>query len=299
MSEGYVAIAMDDSRYMDLAANLALSIRRLDTRPISVIVNKAITIKPEYRALFDSIIEAPDEPDIRGAMNKARLYRYTPFERTMYVDTDCVLFSNRIEFFWHKLRGQPFVIEGLRQKVGPVFACSLGVKDAAAICARMNVPHVIVCNTGVMYFERSPLTEQIFERVLALYRSADRDHISYPFKHQGEYNDEPFFGVVLPTLDVAPLDSPLTHRLQVTTPNMVDGVFDLDIGNVQVLKQAQGQTAQVWSGAICHFCGLAPMDIYFDLADRLRQEKGFAAMDRSQFQPVVLQASLPAASAKP
>lgn len=296
MNEGYVAIAMDDSRYMDLAANMALSIRRLDTRPVSVIVNKAISIKPEYRALFDSIIEAPDEPDIRGAMNKARLYRYSPYARTMYVDTDCILFNNRIEFFWRKLSGQPFVIEGLRQMEGPVFGCSLGVKDAKAICTRMNVPHVIVCNTGVMYFERSPLTEEIFERVLALYRSADRDHISYPFKHQGEYNDEPFFGVVLPALNVAPLDSPLMHRLQVTTPNMVDGIFDLDIGNVQVMKQAQGLPAQLWSGAICHFCGLAPMDIYFDLADRLRRENGLSAMDRSQFQPVVLQAPQPVAS---
>ena len=74
LTEGYVAIAMDDSRYLDLAANLALSVRRLDTRPISVIVNKAISINPAYRKLFDSIIEAPDVPEIRGAMNKARLY---------------------------------------------------------------------------------------------------------------------------------------------------------------------------------------------------------------------------------
>jgi hypothetical protein len=291
MSEGYVAVAMDDSRYMDLAANLALSIRRLDTRPISVIVNKAMSIKPEYRPLFDSIIEAPDEPDIRGAMNKARLYQYTPYERTMYVDTDCILFSHRIEFFWRKLSGHPFALEGLRQTTGPVFACSLGVKDAGLICARMNVPHVIVCNTGVMYFERSELTAQIFKRVLSLYRSADRDHISYPFKHQGEYNDEPFFGVALPELNVAPLDSPLMHRMQVTTPNMIDGLFDLDLGNVQVLKQIPGQPAQSWSGAICHFCGLAPMDTYFDLADRLRREGGFSSMDRSQFTPVVLQAT--------
>jgi hypothetical protein len=280
---------------MDLAANLALSIRRLDTRPISVIVNRAISVKPEYRTLFDSIIEAPDEPDLRGAMNKARLYRYTPYERTMYVDTDCILFSHRVEFFWRKLKGHPFAIEGVRQTEGPVFACTLGVKDAGVIRARMNVPHVIVSNTGVMYFERSDMAEQIFTRVLELYRSPDRDHISYPFKHQGEYNDEPFFGVVLPSLNVAPLESPLTHRLQVTTPNMVDGIFDLDLGNVQVLKQAPGQAAQMWSGAICHFCGLAPMNIYFDLADKLRQAEGFPIMDRSHFQPVVLQATPSAA----
>jgi hypothetical protein len=280
---------------MDLAANLALSIRRLDTRPVSVIVNPAITIRPDYTPLFERIIVAPDEPDIKGAMNKARLYALTPYERTMYVDTDCLLFSNRVEFFWRKLAGTPFAVEGLRQMEGPVFGCSLGVKDAAKIRARLNVPHVVVCNTGVMYLERGPAAQALFERVLALYRGPHRDAISYPFKHQGEYNDEPYFGVAMPMLEIAPLDSTLTHRLQVTTPNMIDGVFDLDLGHVQILKQPPGQPAQAWSGAICHFCGLAPMETYFELADKLRGGAGLAPMDRSRFRPVVLSAPLPAA----
>ena len=265
--EGYVAIAMDDPRYVDLAANLALSIRRLDTRPIALIINPAVSVRPEYRSLFHSVVVAPNVPGVRGAMNKARLYDLTPFERTMYVDTDCILFSSRVEFFWSKLRGQPFAVEGVRQSKGTVFACSLGAKSADDICRRMNVPHVIVCNTGVMYVERGDKAAELFQRVMDLYRGPHRDDISYPFKHEGEYNDEPFFGVAMPQLDIAPLDSPLTHRLQVTTPNMVDGNFDLDLGQVQLLKQTPGQTAQVWSGAICHFCGLAPMQTYFDLAD--------------------------------
>jgi hypothetical protein len=294
--EGYVAIAMDDPRYVDLAANLALSVRRLDTRPIALIVNPAVSVQPEYHDLFHSIIVAPDVPNVRGAMNKARLYDLTPFDRTMYVDTDCILFSNRVEFFWNKLRGRPFAVEGIRQSTGAVFACSLGVKSADEICQRLNIPHVIVSNTGVMYVERGDIAAQLFQRVMDLYQGSNRDHISYPFKHVGEYNDEPFFGVAMPQLDIAPLDSPLTHRLQVTTPNMIDGVFDLDLGQVQLLKQTPGQTAQVWSGAICHFCGLAPMPTYFDLADKLRAEAGLALMDRSQYQGVVLTAPQAAVS---
>ncbi len=297
--EGYVAIAMDDPRYVDLAANLALSIRRLDTRPVALIVNPAVSVRPEYRDLFHAIIVAPDLPNVRGAMNKARLYQLTPFERTMYVDTDCILFSNRVEFFWSKLRGRAFAVEGVRQSHGPVFACSLGVKSADEICQRMNIPHVIVCNTGVMYVERGDVAARLFQRVMELYQGPNRDLISYPFKHEGEYNDEPFFGVAMPQLDIAPLDSPLSHRLQVTTPNMIDGVFDLDLGQVQLLKQAPGQAAQVWSGAICHFCGLAPMQSYFGLADKLRAEAGFTPMDRSQYQGVVLTAPQPAAGRAP
>ncbi|MBL8630423.1 MAG: hypothetical protein JNM81_12375, partial [Rhodospirillaceae bacterium] len=55
----------------------------------------------------------------------------------------------------------------------------------------------------------------------------------------------------------------------------------------------------VWAGAFGHFCGLAPMDIYFALADRLRQSHGLAAMNRNLFQPVVLTATHHQESATP
>src|SRR6185295_16424259 len=101
-------------------------------RPISVAVNPAISFNPAYAGLFDQVITVADDPAIRGAMNKARLFDITPYDRTLYVDADCLLFSPRIEFFWRKYRGHPFAIEGHTQSTGPAFACSLGTKDAAA-----------------------------------------------------------------------------------------------------------------------------------------------------------------------
>ncbi len=98
-TEGYVVIAFDDPRYLDLAANLALSIRRTEHRPISVLVNPAVPINPSYNGLFDRVIVVPDDPTVRGAMNKMRLSELTPYARTMYIDADCLLFSPRIEFF--------------------------------------------------------------------------------------------------------------------------------------------------------------------------------------------------------
>ncbi|MBL8628775.1 MAG: hypothetical protein JNM81_04045, partial [Rhodospirillaceae bacterium] len=121
MIEGYIAIALDDARYLDLAANMALSVRRLDTRPVSVVVNNAVPVPPAYTKIFDQIIVAPDDPSIRGAMNKARLLELTPYDRTMYVDADCLLFNPRIEFFWKKFAGQPFAVEGHRQSTGAAF----------------------------------------------------------------------------------------------------------------------------------------------------------------------------------
>jgi len=289
--EGYVVIALDDRRYVDLAVNLALSVRRVDTRAISVAVSPGMELTSAERPLFDVVIAAPADELLRGAMNKARLYDLTPYDRTMYVDADCLLFSPRIELFWHKYRDQPFVVEGHRQSTGAVFACSLGTKDASDLCALLKLPYLTVFNAGVIYFERCDAARAVFERVKELHAGPLRDTISYQYKHKGEYADEPFFAVALAALGIPPAEPPLTARLQVTTPNVVDGVLDLDTGDVRLIKQPPGGTPQVWAGVLCHFCGLAPMKSYFDLADRLRSEAGLPLMDRGLFQPVVLTAS--------
>ena len=288
VSEGYVVLAFDDPRYLDIAANLALSVRRHDSRPISVILNRAIPFNRAYADVFDQVVVAPDEAAIRGAMNKARLFALTPYDRTMYVDADCLLFSPRIEFFWRKYRNHPFAVEGHRQTHGPAFACSLGQKDAAVLCRLLGLPYLAVFNAGVMYFERTPASQAVFDRVLALYAGPHRDAISYRYKHAGEYADEPFFGAALAALGIVPFEPPATQRLQVTTPNLVDAVMDMDLGDLSVTKQPEGGKARLWSGVLCHFCGLAPMDMYFSLADKLRTAAGLPPMDRTQFKPAVL-----------
>ncbi len=287
-TEGYVVIAFDDPRYLDLAANLALSIRRTEHRPISVLVNPAVPINPAYNGLFDRVIVVPDDPTVRGAMNKMRLSEFTPYARTMYIDADCLLFSPRIEFFWRRYRGHPFAVEGHKQASGPAFACSLGEKDAGALCDMFDVPFITVFNAGVIYFERSDASKAVFARVRELYNGPRKDTISYSYKHAGEYADEPFFGVALATLGIAPFEPPLTQRLQVTTPNLAEAEMDIDTGTLNVVKRLPNGKPQAWSGVLCHFCGLAPMDIYFPLADKLRREAGLPPMERAQFQPVVL-----------
>jgi hypothetical protein len=276
---------------LDLAVNLALSVRRIDTRPITLVTNLRSSLLQDYASKFNKIADLEDVQGISGAMNKARLLDFSPYQRTLYLDSDCLLFSPRIEFFWRRFRGQAFAVEGHTQSTGPAFACSLGEKDAAHLCQRFGVPFLSVFNAGVMYFENTDAARRIFARVVELCRGPDRDVISYRYKHEGEYADEPFFALALAEAGIAPLESSLAHRLQVTTPNAIDGVFDLELGDLRVVKQPPGGPAHVWSGAVCHFCGLAPMNIYFDLADKLRVTAGLPPMDRARFQPVILSAT--------
>ena len=289
-TEGYVVLAFDDSRYLDLAVNLALSVRRAETRPISVVVGGGLMVPDQVRPFFDQVITAPPDPGLRGAMNKLSLVTVSPYGRTLYLDSDCLLFSPRIAFFWQKYRGRAFVVEGHKQSTGPVFACTLGEKDAGALCRLLNIPFLSVFNAGAIYFERGAEAGRVFTTARALYEGPNRDEISYRYKHAGEYADEPFFGAALGQLGIAPDEPPPTQRLQITTPNITDAVMDIDAGDLRVVKQPPGGKPRVWAGVVGHFCGLAPMDRYFPLADKLRKEVHLPAMDRSLFNPIVLTA---------
>lgn len=289
--DGYLLLALHDARYLDLAANFALSVKRLEKRPVSVVTSPGIALKPEYEDLFDQVIRLDDHPTLMGAMAKTLLFSASPYEKTMYIDADCLLFNTRIEFFWRRYNGQAFAVEGHQQSKGPVFACSLGVKRAEDLCVLVDVESLSVFNAGVMYFESGPDSEQIFKTAIDLFEGPHRDAISYPYKHAGEYADEPYFACALAMQGIAPYTPPLDSRLQVTTPNMVEAVMDLTVGDLRIVKQPPSGKPALWSGAIGHFCGLAPMDTYFDLTDQLRDEVGIQRMDRSQFQAKVMTAN--------
>ncbi len=286
--DGYLVLALHDPRYLDLAANFALSVKRLEHRPVSVITSPGIALPDPYKDLFDHVIRQADHPKLKGAMAKALLFDLTPYDRTMYIDADCLLFSPRIEFFWRQYNGHPFAVEGHLQSHGPVFACSLGVKQAEDLCALVQVERLSVFNAGMMYFDSSETAQKVFQTVIELFDGPHRDTISYPYKHAGEYADEPYFACALAMHGIEPFRPPLSNRLQVTTPNLVEAVMDLTVGDLKVVKQPEGRKAAVWAGVLCHFCGLAPMETYFDLTDQLRDEAQIPRMDRSRFQAKVM-----------
>jgi hypothetical protein len=287
--EGYLVLALHDPRYLDLAANFALSVRRLETRPVSVVTSPEIEVPEPYLSLFDQIIRLEDHPSLKGAMAKTLLFGATPYDQTMYIDSDCLLFNTRIEVYWRKFRGQAFAVEGFQQRRGPVFACSLGVKQAEDLCALVNVERLTVFNAGVMYFEKSDASKKVFETAVELFEGPHRDAISYPYKHAGEYADEPYFACALAMNEIPPHQATGVERWQVTTPNMIEAVMDLTLGDLRIAKYREGQDPLVWTGPICHFCGLAPMDTYFYLTDQLRDEAQLPRMDRSLFQAKVMQ----------
>ena len=91
---GILTIAVGDKNYGNMAFNLAMSIKHNSNLPICIIYTPSAFKDSEYLlGIFDKKIglEDTDEP-VKLAMElKTSLNTYTPFERTIFLDSDCIM----------------------------------------------------------------------------------------------------------------------------------------------------------------------------------------------------------------
>ena len=263
---GYLLIATEKKGYLNIAVNAALSIRRLDDRPICLVMDEKVILEDQYHCFFDEI-KVVQNAGVAGAIHKLYAYDYSPFKKTMFVDTDCLMVKNDIGRFWEKFDGSGLIFEGCAITTGTAHK-----KSAAFLRQRYHIEFIANFNSGVFYFEKSPIAESVFKKTQELYHSADRDLISYKFL-PGLYGDEGFFGVAMGIYHIKPL--PITNRmkqLQVPTPYSRDHHINLDRGECFFIIGKNLEEAKIFSGTICHFCGVEPRSDYLMLASQLRRK---------------------------
>src|SRR5688500_5533863 len=102
--EGYVLVATGPEKYFAMAATAARSIRFYDPgRGICLACDNEASIAPGDRPLYDHVVKLRDVDRLRGTEHHLYLNRVSPFERTLYVDADCLLANDRIHETWKLL----------------------------------------------------------------------------------------------------------------------------------------------------------------------------------------------------
>lgn len=90
------------------AAALAVSLRH--TNPgVELAVVSSPQVLNKLRGLFDVYIE--EEPNLRGFEHKLHLDRYTPFDKTLFLDADILVFRQVSEFV-RRCEGMPLTSRG-------------------------------------------------------------------------------------------------------------------------------------------------------------------------------------------
>ncbi len=202
--QGYITLALDRQKYFDMAVNLARSIRYFDPkRPISVLINDGIVVPDEVRGLFDRVIVMPATPDYMGCAYKLLVYEHTPYDETMFIDSDCLIARDDMDRHWGAASVSDFTMTGDKTTSG-----QWNRLDIAEAIAELGIPYVVRMNSGVFYFRKSEQARAVFARMNELY-ATQRDKLSNTHQSRaGQYADEPFFGIAMGQFQLEPVNDP-------------------------------------------------------------------------------------------
>lgn len=93
-SKGILLIALGHRKYLEMAVNLAMSIKSKENIPIAIYCSNISAISEKYQELFDYKIIA--KADLNAFGEKLRVNEISPFETTIYLDVDMLALPKQI-----------------------------------------------------------------------------------------------------------------------------------------------------------------------------------------------------------
>ena len=165
MNEGYLLLATGPAAYLEMARNLAASLKVMDgSRRVCLIHDLNAGLRSDDPNFFDDFAVLPHDDRFGGLMDKIRLYPISPFDVTMVIDVDCLLSKRDIDQYWEEARRTSFLIAGEKRTCGEW----KGV-DVANLLTQEGAPYLIEMNSGVFSFQRSNDAKAFFEGLVSFY----------------------------------------------------------------------------------------------------------------------------------
>lgn len=206
--DGFLTIAYGPPQYVRMALALLASYRRFaPNRPIAVVTDARNVAR--LTPLFDHVVPI-DLSRGHGVVQKLHADLYSPFERTMFVDSDCVFYRSPDEL-WDLYAQGPFVVRGWRYLTGhsdyerdhPYE----WVKDTGAFLRDNGLTRLGHFNSGAFFFDGSDSARCVFDGARDVYRNAATLGF-VPFKN-APIADEPALAVAMERcgIEMLPWDS--------------------------------------------------------------------------------------------
>ena len=186
---GVITYAYGASYYIEMAKTLARSLRLHSPNiPRAIVTDKKND--QELCELFDYVISCKKEYG-SNVVQKLHLYDYSPFERTLYIDSDCIAFRD-INFIFDTFKGIDFGAAGDIYLQAGDKDTFINVDDILNRFALTKLPKF---NGGLYYFEQSNTAKAVFETALEVLR--DWKKLDMPeFRGDGP-NDERIIAIAM------------------------------------------------------------------------------------------------------
>ncbi|MBP8107288.1 MAG: hypothetical protein KAZ38_06725 [Caldilineaceae bacterium] len=189
-NRGYITVATRHRRYLEMAVDMALSLREHNPDPISIVVDKQMQriLDRHYAGIFDQVILLPTRYEL-GRARKYYVARATPYAYTFFLDADAFILGSMTPL-WLSARGC---------SVGLVGEMVQGETDQAHhdflisdLMHEFELDGYLKNNSSLFYFEKKA-GMQFLDDCFELYR----DQIYTPTRRaQGWIGDELALAIV-------------------------------------------------------------------------------------------------------
>jgi len=189
-NRGYITVATRHRRYLEMAVDMALSLREHNPDPISIVVDNKTErlLNRHYAGIFDQVILLPNSHRM-GFASKLFVARASPYDYTLFLDADALVFGS-FSRLWFACRGLNFGLIG-ETLVQPKGRRQDGfmIKD---LMAEFQMTRFLKNNSSVFFFEKHA-GMQFLDEAFQLYR----DQLWTPQRRsQSRVGDQIALGIV-------------------------------------------------------------------------------------------------------
>ncbi|MGF7207277.1 hypothetical protein GGE65_001850 [Skermanella aerolata] len=261
MSEGYILISTGPEKYFDMAIQAAKSMRLFDPmRPICIACDDERLLDSPKADIFTNKYLIPDDMlHLKGTEFHLFVNRMSPFDRTMYVDADCLIASSRIVAIWEKLKEYHVTFPGIERSSG------FWRLEIPPLIERFGLEFIVQLNGGVFFFDRSPEAEDFF-KVAQDFFINHRDVATVKHRKGGGFSNESIWGLTMAKTRMKIY--PLSDCWNISTLKWSAWYIGEDPLSLHLTKSDSS-----YQPAICHFIGLGqghcPNDLYAKFSEMI------------------------------
>jgi len=243
ISKGIITIAIG-KKYIKQSKYLARScILNANNTKRAVVTDSPDSLK----SFYDIVI--PWDNKVDPFSLKTRIYEFSPFEYSLFIDADSLVYDS-IDEYWSYLNENSYVYEGKLLKEGNWY---FNIKE---ICRIINVEWIPKFNSGMILFKKCDEAKQIFDTAYYYFLNHKKEEIDIPFFRGTNYPDEPFFAIALSKNKKEPInDYGKFSRTLIKARNI----------HLNIMKRKTGfiKNETLIHPIIVHFCGRRGGFYYF------------------------------------
>ena len=192
-TRGYLTMAVGKVHYLEMAVDMALSLRGHTSRPISLAADAALAAEAEsrYPSVFDSVVLL-EERFLVGRALKYGTAAATPYDETIFVDADCIVLGS-LECLWRVLESSDMAMLG--EQLTPDQDHNHHGFSTRDLMQRFGLERYLKTNSGLFCFRRGP-TLPVMEDCLDCYLNEARPRLRWSILMGAWLGDEIAFGIV-------------------------------------------------------------------------------------------------------